>query len=64
MEVIIEWAALHSVVEKLALGVWSRNEPAIRLYKKVGFVEEGRKIREVKYANGYYDDCVLMYRML
>lgn len=64
METMIDWATAHPVIEKLALGVWAANEPAIRLYEKMGFVEEGRKVREVKYADGSYDDCILMYRFV
>ncbi len=64
MEVLIEWARAHPKLEKLALGVWSGNKPAIRLYQKMGFIEEGRKIREVKYADGSYDDMICMYRMV
>jgi RimJ/RimL family protein N-acetyltransferase len=62
MQAMINWAVAHPVIEKLALGVWATNEPAFRLYQKMGFVEEGRKVREVKYACGYYDDCILMYK--
>lgn len=64
MEILVEWAAAHPVIEKLALGAWASNAPAIRLYQKMGFAEEGRKIRDVKFASGYYDDCVLMYKMV
>ena len=64
METMIDWATANPVIEKLALGVWSRNEPAIGLYTKMGFVEEGRKVREVKYADGSYDDCICMYRFV
>lgn len=64
MQTLIDWAVSHPVIEKLSLGVWAKNEPAIRLYEKMGFVEEGRKVREVKYADGSYDDCVCMYRFV
>jgi len=64
MQAMIDWAAAHPEIEKLALGVWSRNTPAIGLYQKMDFVEEGRKVRDVKYADGYYDDCILMAKML
>lgn len=64
MQAMIDWAAAHPGIEKLALGVWAANHPAIRLYDKMGFIEEGRKVREVKYADGSYDDCVLMYRFV
>ena len=64
MQTMIDWAAAHPHIEKLLLGVWGQNANAIALYRKMGFVEEGRKIRDVKYANGYYDDCILMAKML
>ncbi len=62
MQTMIDWATADSVIEKLALGVWAKNAPAIALYRKMGFVEEGRKVNEVKYADGSYDDCICMYR--
>lgn len=34
MEMIIEWAQRNPVLEKLWLGVWASNKPAIGLYKK------------------------------
>lgn len=64
MQTMIDWSTAHPIIEKLALGVWAGNAPAITLYEKMGFVEEGRKIREVKYADGRYDDCVCMYRFV
>ncbi len=64
MQTMIDWAAAHPAIEKLALGVWAANEPAIGLYEKMGFIEEGRKVREVKYADGSYDDCICMYRFV
>jgi RimJ/RimL family protein N-acetyltransferase len=62
MQTMIDWATTNPVIEKLALGVWSKNAPAIALYQKMGFVEEGRKVKEVKYAEGTYDDCICMYQ--
>ena len=64
MQTMIDWATEHPVVEKLSLGVWAANTPAARLYEKMGFVEEGRKVKEVKYADGSYDDCICMYRFV
>ena len=64
MQTMIDWATAHPVIEKLALGVWADNAPAILLYEKMGFIEEGRKVREVKYADGSYDDCILMHRFV
>lgn len=64
MQMIIDWAMAHPGIEKLALEVWASNKRAIRLYEKMGFVEEGRKIKEVKYANSTYDDCICMYQFV
>jgi RimJ/RimL family protein N-acetyltransferase len=64
LQAVIDWASGHPVIEKLALGVWAGNAPAIALYEKMGFIEEGRKVREVKYADGSYDDCILMHRFV
>ena len=46
-------------LEKIELGVYSSNEPAIVLYRKLGFVEEGRKVRS-RLVDGIYDDVILM----
>ena len=64
LKAIIDWAAMHPVIEKLSLEVWASNERAIGLYKKMGFSEEGRKVREIKYADGSYDDCICMVRFV
>ena len=64
IQTMINWATAHPDIEKLALGVWAANTPAIALYEKMGFVEEGRKIKEIKYADGTYDDCICMYRFV
>jgi len=41
------------------LGVFSSNEPAIALYRSLGFQEEGRKKRG-RFVDGIYDDVILM----
>ena len=60
----IEWAHSHPVIEKLGLAVFSSNTRAIGLYRKMGFVEEGRRLREVKFASGQYVDDILMHRFV
>jgi len=50
-------------LEKVELEVFSDNLPAIRLYQKHGFVEEGRKIRARK-LDGQYQDVMLMGLLL
>ncbi len=64
MQTMIDWASEHPDIEKLALGVYTANTHAIALYEKMGFIEEGRKVKEIKYADGAYDDCILMYRFV
>jgi ribosomal protein S18 acetylase RimI-like enzyme len=50
-------------VIQIHLGVWSGNEPAIRLYKKLGFEIYGTEPRYL-YVNGRYIDEHLMVRFL
>jgi ribosomal protein S18 acetylase RimI-like enzyme len=48
----------------VSLGVFSTNQRAISLYKKMGFVEEGRKIKEFKMSEREYVDDIIMYKMV
>lgn len=50
-------------VIQIHLGVWAENEPAIRLYKKLGFETYGTEPRYL-YVNGRYLDEHLMVRFL
>lgn len=61
LQSVIDWAKENPVIEKVALGVLATNQPAIGLYKKMGFLQEGREIRAVKIADGKYVDMILMY---
>ncbi len=45
---------------KAALEVWPHNQPALELYARVGFVEEGRKRRHYRRADGALWDAILM----
>jgi ribosomal protein S18 acetylase RimI-like enzyme len=60
-EHLIEHA--RNKVIQIHLGVWSDNEPAIRLYKKLGFEIYGTEPRYL-YVNGRYIDEHLMVRFL
>lgn len=53
---IIEWAKQSSSIEKIELNVRASNTPAIALYKKMGFGEEGCLKSRVKTSRGYIDD--------
>jgi [ribosomal protein S18]-alanine N-acetyltransferase len=59
----IEWAhgqGLH----KLSLGVFAHNTAAIELYRKFGFVEEGRRIEQYRRASGELWDAIEMGLLL
>jgi RimJ/RimL family protein N-acetyltransferase len=59
----MQWAAAAGA-HKMALEVWPHNEAAIRLYRRAGFVEEGRKVSHYRRRNGELWDSVLMGRPL
>jgi RimJ/RimL family protein N-acetyltransferase len=59
----IEWAREHGL-HKLSLGVFPHNEAAIALYRKFGFVEEGRRAKHMRRASGELWDIVEMGRLL
>ena len=46
-------------LEKIELGVYATNEPAIRLYRAMGFVDEGVR-RRSRLVDGMYDDVLMM----
>jgi ribosomal protein S18 acetylase RimI-like enzyme len=48
----------------MALEVWPHNTVAINLYRRSGFVEEGRKVRHYRRKSGELWDSVLMGRPL
>jgi ribosomal protein S18 acetylase RimI-like enzyme len=57
---LISWTRAHPQIEKMELQVRSSNERAISLYKSLGFTEEGRKTRRLKYGReSYLDDVYL-----
>lgn len=64
IEALLTWAAANPLIEKVCLGVLSSNISAIALYRKMGFIEEGRKIHEIKIADNLYVDDVLMYKLV
>jgi len=47
-------------LHKLSLSVFPHNMAAIALYQKFGFVEEGRRVRHMRRANGELWDLVEM----
>jgi len=59
----IEWARARGL-HKLALSVFPHNDAAIALYRKFGFVEEGRLVRHVRRADGQLWDLIEMGLLL
>jgi RimJ/RimL family protein N-acetyltransferase len=47
-------------LHKLCLEVFAHNTAAIALYRRCGFVEEGRRIRQYRRANGELWDSIVM----
>ncbi|MFJ7666224.1 GNAT family N-acetyltransferase [Lysinibacillus sp. NPDC097195] len=64
IEALLTWAVANPHIEKVCLGVFSTNVGAMALYRKMGFIEEGRKINEIKVSDNHYVDDVLMYKMV
>jgi ribosomal protein S18 acetylase RimI-like enzyme len=60
MQYLIDWAKYNPKIEKFELQVRSSNTRAISLYKNLGFVEEGRKIKRLKYGENEYVDDIYM----
>ena len=60
---LIEWAEGTGIVRRLELEVYAHNDPAIHLYRKFGFVEEGRR-RQAFFQQGRFIDGILMARLL
>lgn len=59
LEKTLAYAKDENHIEKVELEVFETNEAAISLYKKFGFIEEGRKTKARKLA-GKYEDILLM----
>jgi RimJ/RimL family protein N-acetyltransferase len=62
MNSFLTWADTAEGLEKITLEVLAGNESARSLYRKFGFIEEGRLLRHVKFR-GRYEDLLLMARL-
>ena len=52
------WAR-SSGVEKIMLSVYPHNDAAIGLYRRFGFVEEGRLVAHSRKSTGYEDEILM-----
>lgn len=59
MEHVIGWARANAEIEWLALSVFADNDPALALYRRLGFVEDAVLPRRAK-RDGVYLDLVEM----
>ena len=59
LEYLIEWARQTGTIRKINLRVRVDNHPAIHLYEKYGFVQEGRVTREIYLRGQFVDVCVM-----
>ena len=61
VETLIFWVKRNGQIEKVYLNVFASNKNAIRLYRDLGFIEEGRHIKAAKQLSGDYVDILQMY---
>ncbi len=59
----IEWARERGL-HKLCLSVFPHNDAGIALYRKFGFVEEGRRVKQIRRQSGELWDTVEMGLLL
>jgi RimJ/RimL family protein N-acetyltransferase len=64
LETLLHWAEEHPDIEKVQLEVFSTNDRAISLYRKMGFTEEGRLRKQIKFGENDYADEVIMGRFV
>lgn len=57
---LIQWARANPKIDRMELRVRSSNTSAIALYKKLGFIEEGRMVKRLKLGPGTYVDDLVM----
>ncbi len=63
VQAAIDWARGQGL-HKLCLEVFAHNTAAIALYRKSGFAEEGRRVRQYRRASGEVWDSIVMGRAL
>ena len=59
MERLVEWGRKRTL-RKLTLRVFADNEPAIRLYRSLGFVDEGHLRDDARRVDGSLRDTIIM----
>jgi RimJ/RimL family protein N-acetyltransferase len=59
LKVLLDYAFTHLAVRKVSLEVLADDPRAVGAYRKVGFVEEGRRRQHSGYSGGWHDVLVL-----
>ena len=62
LEQAVAWAQTAGV-RKLELHVFPHNEPAIRLYERFGFVQEGYRKQHYRRSRDYVDAILMAYQV-
>ena len=63
VEAAIDWSRERGL-HKISLSVFPHNEAGVALYRKLGFVEEGRRIKHIRRKNGELWDLIDMGLLL
>jgi ribosomal protein S18 acetylase RimI-like enzyme len=63
MSAAIEWARERGL-HKISLSVFAHNAAGIALYRKFGFVEEGRRVKQYRRSSGELWDAIDMGLLL
>jgi RimJ/RimL family protein N-acetyltransferase len=59
---LIDWAGANPRIEQVKLRVFAKNTSAHALYTQLGFEENGRELRGIKFSEGNYDDVISMVK--
>ncbi|EKV06606.1 Acyl-CoA N-acyltransferase [Penicillium digitatum] len=55
----LDWAFQHVGLHRVSIGAFSFNENALKLYRKLGFVDEGREREAVYHRRAWHDTVSL-----
>ena len=64
LEEVVEWAQASGILRRLQLTVQTRNQAAVHLYQKHGFVIEGRQERGAYIEERKFIDVYLMGKLI
>ncbi len=59
MDAILKYLNDIPQIEKIKLGVVTKQIPALKMYEKYGFVQVGKHEKELKFGGEYYDEYLM-----